>query len=298
MLYLLALLILAAALLFVPLPSSRTIAASTIENAGHMPLFLVVSLGLLTVLRSDFNLRGWVLYATGIATGLLAALASEAIQRPLARDASWEDVFADALGVACGAALFAVFDPALKSRRLTRLAALAVALACLAVYVAPLVRMTLAYIHRNNEFPVIADFNSRSELFWVVGYGARREVANGALEVEFQADEFPGVSLFEPMRDWRKFSTLIIDVENPAGEILNLGVRVHDRMHRRVFADRFNRRFELAPGERRTLRISLADIRSAPRGRSMDMEHISDITLFRGEKTGSRRLRIYSLRLE
>ena len=40
------------------------------------------------------------------------------------------------------------------------------------------------------------------------------------------------------------------------------------------------------------------DIRRGPRQRLMDMRHISDITLFRGDNQGSRRLRVYTIRLE
>jgi hypothetical protein len=119
-----------------------------------------------------------------------------------------------------------------------------------------------------------------------------------ALEVELGADEFPGVAFHEPVPDWRGYRTLIIDVANPAAEPLDLVVRVHDRYHNRTFNDRFNRNYPLAAGERRTLRISLEDIRHGPRQRLMDMAHISDITLFRGGYTGSRQMRVYSLRLE
>jgi hypothetical protein len=116
--------------------------------------------------------------------------------------------------------------------------------------------------------------------------------------VEFGAEEFPGVAFHEPVPDWRRYKTLSIDVENPDGEPLDLVVRVHDIRHKRIFNDRFNRKFELAAHERRNLRISLEDIRLAPRGRHMDMAHVSDITLFKGTPEGSRKLRIHSLRLE
>ena len=90
----------------------------------------------------------------------------------------------------------------------------------------------------------------------------------------------------------------MLDVENPAAEPLNLGVRVHDRRHNRQFNDRFNRRFDLKAGERKTLRISLEDIQRGPRNRLLNLERLSDITLFKGEKTGSRLLRIHAIRLE
>ena len=110
--------------------------------------------------------------------------------------------------------------------------------------------------------------------------------------------ELPGVSLHEPVPDWSRFQTLVIDVANPDPVDLSLTVRVHDQRHNKQFADRFNRSFALRAGERREIRIPLDDIRRGPRQRLMDMRHISDITLFRGDNQGSRRLRVYTIRLE
>ena len=290
--------VVAAALLFVPLPVPPTYAGRTIENAGHVPLFLLATIAVLVVLRHDFRVEGARLYALSGLIGIGAGLLSEIVQRPLRRDASWEDVFTDAVGVVCALALFALFDRRGGVGRATRIAALFVALACIVMYLEPLVSMTRAYLHRDGQFPVLANFSSSTELYWVVGFGVNRDIVRGALDVDFDAEPFPGVSFHEPVPDWRTFKTLLIDVENPEVEPLNLGVRVHDRRHGKMFTDRFNRRFELAPTERRTLAIELEDIRRGPRERLMDMGHISDITLFRGSKTGSRRVRIYSLRLE
>ena len=47
LIYLSALFVLAGLLLFVPLPIARTYAGQTIENAGHTPLFFLLTLGLL-----------------------------------------------------------------------------------------------------------------------------------------------------------------------------------------------------------------------------------------------------------
>ncbi len=288
----------AAALLFVPLPIPPTVAGRFIENAGHMPLFLLLTFVLIAVLRRDLRLEGWRLYLTAGLIGVFAGLLSEVIQRPLRRDASWEDVFADALGVVCALALHALFERKAPMPRRVRLAAFAIAAACIVAYMAPLVRMTRAYLHRNAQFPVLADFRKDLETFWVVGYGVNRAQVGDALEVVFQSDQFPGVSLHEPVADWSRFRTLILDVENPDPLALRLTVRVHDLKHNRQFADRFNRSFELRAGERREIRIPLEDIRRGPRQRLMDMSQISDITLFRSDNQGSRRLRIYTLRLE
>jgi VanZ family protein len=298
LLYFLILFVVASILLFVPLPIPPTYAGRTIENAGHTPLFFLVTLGVLFVMRDHPRFQGVRRYALAGLVGAGTGFLSEVIQKPLARDASWEDVAADVVGVILALAVYALFDRRLKLRAWQRLGALAIALSCVAIFLLPIVRMARAYVHRSAQFPVIADFHSRIELYWTLSFGVNREIVGDALEVDLFADEFPGVSFHEPVPDWRRYRTLIIDMENPAAEMLHLGVRVHDRRHNFNYKDRFNRRYDLAAGERRTLRIALDDIRRGPRQRLMDMAHISDITLFRGENSGSRRLRVYSIRLE
>jgi hypothetical protein len=220
------------------------------------------------------------------------------IQRPLARDASWEDVYADVIGTVGALALYAMFEKRTPLTRLHRAIAVMVALACVAIYVTPIITMTRAYLHRNGQFPVLADFHSPVELLWTISIGVRREIVADALAVEFVAEEFPGISFFEPVPDWSAYKTLVLDLSNPDDEVLHLGVRVHDLSHNRQFIDRFNRRVDIAAGERRTLRIPLEEIRKGPRNRLIDLRQISDITLFRGEKAGSRGLMVHSIRLE
>ncbi|HTU66884.1 MAG TPA: hypothetical protein VMF52_13120 [Steroidobacteraceae bacterium] len=298
LLILVGLFVVVATLLFMQLPIPPTYAGRTIENAGHMPVFMLVTLGLLIVLRGDFRFEGVRLYALAGMLGVGLGFLSEVIQRPLARDASWEDVFSDTVGAVCALAVYALFDRRTPMPRATRWVALVVALACATFYVTPLVRMTMAYVHRNAQFPVLADYRHGIELFWTVGYGINRSIEDGALDVEFVRGRFPGISLHEPVPDWTAYKTLVIDLENPDTVKLDLTVRVHDRGHATMYSDRFNRHFEVSAGQRRTLRIDLAEVQRAPKGRLMNMGHISDIRLFRDAPEGARRVRIYSLRLE
>ncbi|MCL2340263.1 MAG: succinyl-CoA synthetase subunit beta, partial [Proteobacteria bacterium] len=58
--------------------------------------------------------------------------------------------------------------------------------------------------------------------------------------------------------------------------------RIHDNQHRKhdmEYQDRFNQTFTLAPGWN-DLSISLDKVKTAPRGRTMDMEHIEGFGLF------------------
>lgn len=298
LLLLIALLVIAGVLLFVHLPIPPTYAGRTVENAGHTPLFFLVTLGILFVLRGDPRISNFKLYLYSFLAGAGAGLLTEVIQRPLARDASWEDVGADVIGTIAALAAYALFERRSALQRWHRVVAMGVVLTCLSIYLVPIVNMTQAYLHRNGQFPVLADFHSRTELFWTMSLGVRRDIVDDVMEVEFYADEFPGLSFHEPVADWRAYKTLLLDVENPADEPLNLGVRVHDFRHNRQYNDRFNRRFVIAAHERRTLAISLEDIRKGPRNRLIDLSQVSDITLLRSENAGSRRLRLHSMRLQ
>ena len=298
LLILVALFVVVAMLLFIQLPVPPTYAGRTIENAGHLPVFFLITLGLLIVLRSDFKIEGarQYLYAGLLGTGL--GLISEIIQRPLSRDASWEDVFSDVAGTLTAIALYALFDRRTRIARGTRVFAFAVALCCIVFYLAPLVRMATAYMHRNSQFPVLADFRSDGDLVWIVGDGVNRAIERDALAVEFARPRYPGIALYEPFPDWRGYQALVIDLENPDDSPFRLTVRVHDRGHSEAYTDRFNRQIDLAPRARRTIRIPLVEIERAPKSRLMNMRHISDIRLFRNRPEGAGRLRIYSLRLE
>jgi VanZ family protein len=298
LLILVALFVVVATLLFIRLPVPPTYAGRTIENAGHLPVFFLVTLGLLIVLRSDFKVERARLYVYAGVLGAGLGIISEVIQRPLSRDASWEDVFSDVAGAVTAIALYALFDRRTRIARGTRVFAFAVALCCIVFYLAPLVRMSAAYMHRNSQFPVLADFRSDGDLEWISGDGIDRAIDRDALAVEFVRRRYPAIALHEPVPDWRGYQALVIDIENPDDAPLSLEVRVHDRGHSEEYADRFNRHIDLAPLERRTFRIPLVEIERAPKGRLMNMRHISDIRLFRDRPEGAGGLRIYSLRLE
>jgi hypothetical protein len=192
-----------------------------------------------------------------------------------------------------------LYDRRAAADRLLRVTAVLVIAGCLVVYVAPVVSMLRAYAHRDGQFPVLASFDSHLELYWIVSYGIRREIRDGALDVEFDAPLFPGFSFHEPVPDWHRYQALVIDVENPDTALpLKMGLRVHDARHTHVYADRFNRSFDFAAGERRQLRLALEEIRHGPRNRLMDMAHISDVTLFRLRDSPSQRMRLHGMRLE
>ena len=199
----------------------------------------------------------------------------------------------------CALAVYALFERRTALRRWHRAFALVVAISCIAIFLEPIVRMGRAYVHRNGQFPVLADFHSRIELYWTLSIGVNREIVDDALEVEFGAEEFPGVSFHEPVPDWRRYKTLVIDVENPGDaeplEARRARARPPSQSHvQRPLQPEFRTGRGRAPHAADPARRHPP----WPRQRLMDMAHISDITLFQGRSPGSRQLRVYSLRLE
>jgi hypothetical protein len=284
LIYLSALFVLAGLLLFVPLPIAPTYAGRTIENAGHTPLFFLLTMGLLFVFRDVPRFQGARHYALAGLIGASTGFLSEVIQKPLARDASWEDVAADVVGVVCGLAVYGLFERRTAWRRWHRAFALVVAISCIAIFLEPLVRMGRAYVHRNAEFPVLADFHSRIELYWTMSIGVNRQIVDDALEGEIwrrgiSRRRFPraraGLAALQDPGDRRRKSRRC-----PA----QARVRVHDRF---TIACTTTASTGISTWLRKSAAICgfwSKTSATAPEDRLMDMAHISDITLFKGRR--------------
>lgn len=292
-----AALVLACALLvivvFAPLPAA-TVGLRALHDFAHAPIFGCVALLLLYTARSYPRLDalgpGWqyVIAATGaVAFGALTELA----QLPVGRDSSWFDVRSDALGAAAFLALFSAVDTRIRRRGMGAVA-MVLGIGLLIFHSLPAAYAALAYERRAAAFPILGDFTRRIDMFFVEPQHARvehiamspewaQEAGERTLQVRFGSLEFPGLNFHEPAPDWRGYRTLGLDITNPTNLPLTLTLRVHDARHTHDFADRFNRSFDLAPRTRKVLRIPIAEIESAPHTRSMDLQHIAGVMLFR-----------------
>src|SRR5262245_22971999 len=97
-----------------------------------MPLFFAGTWFVLTILRQDWDLAGARLYSYAALIGAGAGVASEILQKPLRRDASWEDVLADVVGVVCALAIYAAISRRERLSTAARAAAVLIALGCIA----------------------------------------------------------------------------------------------------------------------------------------------------------------------
>jgi hypothetical protein len=223
----------------------------------HVPVFVLVAIGVFHALgswRSDFNKA-----ILAFAAALVLAVLSEAAQIPTSRNASWSDIFSDAMGAAIG--LLAI--PTVTDRARLKIISRTFAIILLVISCIPLIQVTAAYVERNSVFPVIydGDWPTRSEFMTF------REMA-----IDFR-NLYP---------DWRNYSTLSIEMEVLSDLPFQLTVRVHDKDHLRGSqprSDRFSRQYNLNPGPN-VVDISLAEIESAPAKRQLDLSRIDGLVLF------------------
>ncbi|NLX19968.1 MAG: hypothetical protein GXY53_11925 [Desulfobulbus sp.] len=152
----------------------------------------------------------------------------------------------------------------------------------------PLGRALIDEYLARQQFPVLADFETPFERYrWdhsnqlqtesdIVRHGRR------AARVQLSTNKYSGVALFYFPHDWRGFQTLYFSVYNPKSTPLMLNARIHDVHHKKYgmkYNDRYNHQFSIESGWN-DLAISLDEVAAAPKGRTMDMEHIEGFGLF------------------
>ncbi len=158
----------------------------------------------------------------------------------------------------------------------------------LAIAVWPLSRASIDEHLAARQFPVLADFETPFERYrWVNVQQFREEkkkVRHGkkAVRVQLSTAKYSGVALFYFPGNWLGYKTLHCSVYNPLKSRLILNSRIHDVHHKKHgsgFGDRFHQQFTLHQGWN-DLVISLEKVKNAPKGRTMDMQHIEGFGLF------------------
>ena len=294
----LALLALMSAILLMP-PSEQVYGVSVAQDSGHGVVFCLAAILGFLMLRARSRAASWSprrQYLLVFGAAVFLGLFTELVQIPLERDATLGDWLNDALGSWLGLAVIAAFDRRLQLSHRVRIAASGVI--PLAILALPLGQCVGAYIRRNEAFPVIADFRSDFDTYFVRPHASdlthelvperwSRTTGERAMHITFRDGELPGANFFEPYPDWIPYQTLIVDVTNLSVAPLTLRLRVHDFAHDSTFDDRFNASVELAALERRELRFPLAAIEQGPRDRTLDLAAVSDMTIYVSEDTAA-----------
>jgi hypothetical protein len=294
----------------------RTLFWNELFDAGHTPLFGLLALAALQLLRahrpgmSPGGLWGsafGLTLALGVVTELLQTFQSN-------REPSLEDLARDLAGVAAFL-LVAASVPRLArgatwvTTRRRRLAAVAVAVILLAVSGLQAAAACAALTERRAAMPTLVRFDGAWWERHFIRPGASR-LTPGArppcprdgyseplARLDLQPGLYPGISIDEPYPDWRGYRRLVFTVVSDLDEPFRITIRVHDSRHDQRYEDRFNRTLTIAPGVNR-FAIRIDDIRAAPDRREMDMSRIRGVVVFAYRLAAATHVFLGPLRLE
>jgi hypothetical protein len=237
----------------------------------------------------------------GITVAVLASVAvlTELGQQLTHRESSVADVVRDLAGILIGLGCYAYTDPdftvlskqkyhALRSSTFIFSGSLVVA------SLFPLLHLAVAYVQRDDAFPVIIDFQAgwispflRLDQAMLTLAAAPDTLASNSghtgqqqvHQLTLDPGKYPGISIIEPYPDWSEYKTLVLDLYSMQSHSMTLVLRIHDSHHNQEHSDRFNQALTVKPGNNR-FRIPLTGVEHAPAGRQMDMRHVENIMLF------------------
>lgn len=277
------------------LPSKPKIFA-ILNDAAHVPVFGILALIFWRLIEQHrwHVARPAAAYLSAVVVTTVLGGLIEIIQAFIGRDASFGDLGRDMLGAGCALGILASRDVRLwrvgsRFRGRATVAILAISCGLWALY--PVAEATLAYARRAAAFPVLVQFSTPLDLYFLSSGAAdlslqafpaqwAQTADQQSLRVDFKAGNWPGVTYEELAPDWRNYGSLVVDITNPMSTPLPIAVRVHDAWHNLQYQDRFNRTFQLAPLSRQIIRIPMADIQHGLVGRELDLAHIAGIVIF------------------
>lgn len=272
---------------------------NTLFDWSHVPVFGLVSLCLLALMPKSLPVGRRFAFAT--LGSLILAVLSEAAQIPTNRDASWEDLLADA----GGAASFLMAAFAVGKRPPAASIWVVLAGAILVWSAMPLIAAAQAIVIRNFQFPVIfdGDIDSNSTLVRLQNVEAEtqwsKSHARMYTRVELSGAFWSLLAFHDVYPNWNEHTNLLLDLGIEGDTAMVVNIRIHDRSHRsgdQESDDRFDRKFTLLPG-RNKLNIPIRDIASAPHLRRMDMTEIDGLIVYSAFRNAFRVLRVYEIRL-
>jgi hypothetical protein len=290
---------------FGPAPDRWLRSALRFHDYLHVPGFALVAALLLAGFPARARPRRALRYALLLASSVGVGMLVEGLQGIVGGDMSAGDVVRDLVGATVTMLVAGSWWPDVRTpaRWTLRVGALVLALG----FAAPTVGALADEIRAGRQFPVLADFSRAGELErfkwspFATGSliqtdegGARRRQA---LRVSLSPGLFPGFTLAYFPRDWRGFRAFVLAYANRSSVSFEMTVRIDDLRHNNEYHDRFNRGYQIAPG-RHEIRIPLAVVEAAPRGRKLDLGSVRTVVVFARDLKTPREFVVECLRLE
>jgi hypothetical protein len=278
-----------------------------VQNTLHTLLFFALALLVLHRLRQHVRpaLTPCSTYMLAGSICLAIAIATELAQSLTGRGFGYLDVLRDLAGIVIAAVLYVLLDrTAAGTRLVTRpvirslLLLLLVSLLFISCY--PLGTLVRDYIGRNKAFPVIMDLRADwADTFIKLqdALPAPDACSPGMTGLDLLPASYPGVSVTEPVPDWRSYRQLVFTLHNASAAPVSLVIRVHDRLHDQSFSDRYNRTLTVNPGLNRYT-IPVDEIRDGPAERSLELARVAGVILFASDPRHVITVCISSMQLE
>jgi VanZ family protein len=256
-------------------------------DVGHVLVFAAITIILLDLVGSrqtrpgPRSAMGWTVAAT-----LALAAGTELLQ---AVQPNHDAAFGDFVRDMAGMSLVLLLRRAGPSAHINMARRLTFGLIAVAV-LGPFFAVVGIYGQRNRAFPIVMPLNGSSWERRLLSFHGS-ELVPGKCEIpgspagdalarlSLRPGRYPGLFLDEPYPDWRAFDRLVFRAAMDADQSITLTLRINDARHNGRYADRFNIRLDITPGDHR-IEIPLETIRSAPEGRKMDLGHIRGIGVF------------------
>lgn len=300
------------ALLLLPAEGQNSELLRTLSDATHGPLFALTAVGWLWWFR---QFRPTVdskhQYASAFFVAVLLGALGEIAQLlfTTTRHAQLKDILVDACGALAGLCLLARSDKQLQLRTRHRRAMMPLALSASMIVVAPIAWSSAFYLNRWVQAPELITFDSKFGYHFLSAGNATTMLAlvppqfaahpnEYALYVTPQLNNrWAGITLEEPVPDWRAYANLEIEIINPNSAPLELLLRIDDRNHNQEFTDRFNRTLTVGAKQRSVQIIALSDIEQAPATRQMALDEMARLVLFQDTQRHPQSFYLRGLRL-
>ncbi|NLD93529.1 MAG: VanZ family protein [Fibrobacter sp.] len=285
---------------------------SAFENLLHPYGFACVAAYLLYVLYPSVQHSSrkhkiiLVLSTTVFSVGI--GLASEITQRYFNRDASLEDLLNDTLGSVAGALLFiAITRHSFIKNKLLRLTILLSGILILLSTSVTFAKVSFAVYCRNHQYPVLFGFEKQWEQTFIDAKNSTVSIVNDttfrsdnksnhSLRVDFHDRRFSGVTFSDVYPNWSKSDTFSFALYSLSDSSYSLFIRINDSDHTNEYADRFNSRIQVNPGENHCS-FAINDIANSLKTRTMNLNRVETIMLFGNKSNSGKSILLDSIRL-
>ena len=214
---------------------------------------------------------------------------SEIAQIPGSRDAQFQDLLVDAIGIFGALGTVAIWDRDIRAllKRRQFVAVAMTGLAALAFSLLPTLWLSYSLLARDSAIPVLLSFEhpwetniyaqNNSQLQTVVPAPPDWPMDNSRVLRSVEHGKHGSVLFLYPHPDWRNHSALSFIAASGGDASYDVTVSVRDiKPARGVPSNRYFERVKVGPTPRR-VNISFQDIQNSAGERAFDMQHISAV---------------------